>query len=469
MPWGCRMMQLVQVSQVVDGQLIGADTDLCGVTTDTRNSCHNELFIALKGERFDAHDYVESAKQAGASAILVEKNVACDLPKILVKDSHIALQKIAAWWRFQHVIPVVGVTGSVGKTSVKEMLACIFNELGKGLVTKGNFNNEIGVPLTLLNLKASDRYAIVEMGMNHAGEISRLTNITKPTIALINNAGAAHLEGLGTVKAVARAKGEIFEGLNDDGVAIINEDDEYASLWHALVGKKKIITFGVKSNADVTADYDLNVNGIKMRIKTHDNEFSLELSALGQHNVSNALAAVAVATAANIPVNKIQAGLQKYRPTNGRLTVESIGGIDLIDDTYNANPTSMKAAINVLAQYENSILIVGDMAELGDSAERGHRDVGVHAQQNGIGFLYACGDFANITTSCFKREKRAYLHQDELIEKLSLDAFLKQRLLSMAILVKGSRSAKMEKVVERLRFLLTQNESSNFDGEQSKC
>ena len=311
------MMQLSQVSQAVDGQMIGKDVALLGLTTDTRFQCNDQLFVALKGENFDAHDFVAQAEHAGASALLVEHEVDSELPKVIVVDCHQALKDIASWWRAQFVIPVIGVTGSVGKTRVKEMLGCIFSEIGQGVVTQGNLNNEIGMPLTLMKLDKDDRYAIVEMGMNHAGEIDRLTRIAKPTIAVINNAAAAHLEGLGTVEAVAKAKGEIFAGLSDDGVAVINADDTYANLWRELIGERHSWSFGFSESADVRAEYETKQYGLKIKVKAPEQEFKVKLATFGKHNVSNALAAIAVALCANIPAKLIAAGLEKYRPING--------------------------------------------------------------------------------------------------------------------------------------------------------
>lgn len=450
------MMQLGQIAEAVGGQLIGANVIVSGVTTDSRGNCQDELFVALKGERFDAHDFVLQAQHAGAGAALLERTVDGDLPVVLVDDSHQALQALAAWWRAQFVIPMIAVTGSVGKTTVKEMLGSIFSEVGEGLVTKGNLNNEIGLPLTLMRLSSEHQYGIVEMGMNHAGEIERLTNIAKPTIALVNNAAAAHLEGLGTVAAVAKAKGEIFSGLSVDGTAVINADDQYVDVWKDLIGQRNTISFGIRADADVSADFELGQRGLTMQVKARDKEFDVQLATLGKHNVSNALAAIAVATAANISIDLIQAGLRKFRPIDGRLTVNSVAGITIIDDSYNANPASMRAAIEVLAQFDKTILIVGDMAELGDSVEDEHRRLGQIANDHSIDYLYSCGEYAQLVVSDFKGSASAVGTQAELFETLSQQILDQADESNVAILVKGSRAAKMENVVAHISQILKQ-------------
>ncbi|MFT5610653.1 MAG: UDP-N-acetylmuramoyl-tripeptide--D-alanyl-D-alanine ligase [Polaribacter sp.] len=444
------MMQLSQVSVAVNGELLGEDLFIDGAVIDSRADCTGKLFVALDGDNFDGHNFLTQAENNGAVASLIEKPVANKLPQVLVGDSHQALQDLAAWWRAQFVIPVIGITGSVGKTSVKEMLACIFAEIGKGLVTQGNLNNEIGVPLTLMRLEKDDTYAIVEMGMNHAGEISRLSQISKPTVALINNAAAAHLEGLGTIQAVAKAKGEIFEGLSEDGVAVINSDDPHAGLWLELIGRRKVVTFGLQL-ADVSASYKLRTDGLEMSVKTSNESFDLDLPLIGQHNVRNTLAAIAVAVAANIPCKAIIKGLSKYRPIHGRLNVIKSHGITLIDDTYNANPASMRAAIETLAQFPDSTLILGDMGELGEASIQEHLQLGKIAQDQGIGRIYACGEFAQQVVDQFRGVSQSFAKQDQLLVHLSELHFNP----GAAVLVKGSRFTKMENVVEYIQQTLS--------------
>lgn len=439
------MMDLNQVCDAVGGQMIGVDRLLQGVTTDSRQDCTDQLFVALCGDQYDAHDFIDQAEKHGAVAAVVDRDVSSSISQVRVDDTQQALGDLAAWWRAQFAIPVVGITGSVGKTSVKEMLACIFSQVSKGLVTQGNLNNEIGVPLTLLQLTPEDNFAIIEMGMNHAGEIARLTRMVKPSVALINNAAAAHLEGLGSVENVALAKGEIFEGLSQDGISVINADDEYAGLWLELSGKYQTVSFGLENTADVSAQYCLNNRGISMQVRAFDREFEIALPLVGKHNVMNALAAIAVSCAANIPIDKIISGLAEYRPINGRLNLSTVGDITLIDDSYNANPASMQAAIEVLARFDESTLIVGDMGELGTSSEFEHLRLGELATKNGIDQLFAVGAFAEQVISKFDGDAKAFKDQSELLSFLS-----NANQTKTTVLVKGSRAAKMENVVEHL-------------------
>lgn len=456
-------MQLSQITQAVSGRMLGSDVLVQGVSINTRTDCQNRLFVALRGERFDAHDFIDQARDAGAGAALIEevaekKVETSELPSVVVESTHQALKDLAGWWRSQFVLPLIGVTGSVGKTSVKEMLGAIFQEIGTGVVTKGNLNNEIGVPLTLMRLGADDNYAIVEMGMNHAGEISRISRMAKPTIALINNAAAAHLEGLGSIAAVAQAKAEIFEGLAPDGVAIINNDDEFAEQWTQQVGKRRIITFALNNDADVTATYQQVDNKLILSVVGLENNFEVQIATVGEHNVANALAAIATSLAANIPVAKIQAGLQSYQPISGRLDLQSYGPITLIDDTYNANPLSMRAAIKVLASYKNTTLIIGDMAELGAAAEQEHRQLGQVIAESDIDTVLVCGKYADLVLKGCRskgaKQTFAFKSQSKLIE------FTDQHIDGGAVLVKGSRSAQMENVVMVLR----EKFQANFNG-----
>ncbi|MEM7358576.1 MAG: UDP-N-acetylmuramoyl-tripeptide--D-alanyl-D-alanine ligase [Pseudomonadota bacterium] len=443
------MMYLSQIATAVSGQMHGDEVMLSGVSIDSRQSCENSLFVALDGERFDAHEFISQAEQNGAAAVLIEKPVATTLPTVQVADTFVALKQVASWWRAQFVLPVIGVTGSVGKTSVKEMLGAIFSEIGKGLVTHGNLNNEIGVPLTLMRLVEDDLFAIIEMGMNHAGEISRLTQIARPTVALINNAAAAHLEGLGTVAAVAAAKGEIFEGLSEDGVAVINNDDDYAEFWHQLAAPHKVVTFGLK-NADVTADYQLHTDHVDLTVHVNgaasSESLKISLNLVGRHNVMNALAAIAVAYAANIPLEAVANGLANYKPISGRLNITRIGDLTVIDDTYNANPASMRAAIDVLAQFTDTTLILGDMGELGDAADQEHLQLGAVAQDRGIDRVFACGEYAAKSIKNFSGTAISFTDQARLLNYLA-----DHPVSSGTVLVKGSRSAKMENVVELIK------------------
>lgn len=445
------MMQLSQVCDAVGGVMLGDDCEFHNVSINTRDDCTGRLFVALKGDNFDAHDFVAQAANAGAAALMIERAVESDLPTIQVASTHRSLLDLAAWWRAQFAIPVVAITGSAGKTTVKEMTAAIFSAYGEGVATIGNLNNQIGVPLTLMRLKAEDRYAIVEMGMNHAGEIAVLSSVARPTVALITNAGAAHLEGLGTVAAVARAKGEIFDGLADDGVAVINADDAYAEQWRATAEGRKVVTFGLVNSADISATYQMVDGGLHLAVTTPGEGFSVQLKTVGEHNVRNALAAISLAWVSNIPLDVIQRGLADYRAPKGRLAIHYVGGRTLIDDTYNANPVSMAAAVDVLSDFEQTTLIVGDMAELGASTVQAHQDLGALAANAQIDHLLACGEFADYVVQGFGPSGLAFDSQSALL------AHLQNSVPVGAVLVKGSRSARMEQVVGELETLFENN------------
>ncbi len=443
------MMSLMQVSQAVEGSIkTGSMPDVLmhDVAINTRADCDGRLFVALKGENFDAHDFVAQAEANGAAALMVEREVQSQLPTVEVASTHKALTALAAWWRQQFAVPVLAITGSVGKTTVKEMLGSIMAELGQGVVTNGNLNNEIGVPLTLMRLATHDRYAVVEMGMNHAGEIERLSQLACPTVATVNNAAAAHLEGLGTIEAVAHAKGEIFSGLASDGVAVINQDDPYAELWKELAADRKVITFGLNTEADVTATYKQKTGYLKLAVVAKGKKTKVHLNSVGEHNVVNALSAIATALAANVPLPTIARGLENYVPVKGRLNSIQLSNCVLFDDTYNANPASMQAAIRVLSGYENNTLIVGDMAELGDSCEQEHQALGEFALKHGIDKVLACGEFAELVAAGFGEHGEAFESQSALLSRLE-----QHPISAAAVLVKGSRSAKMEVVVEALK------------------
>lgn len=461
------MMQLQTISNAIGATLLfkskedGSEQDnnvlIKGVTTDSRTACTGQLFVALKGERFDAHDYVAQAEKNGATAALLERQIKTELPVLLVENSLQSLGKTAKWWRHQFEIPVIGITGSVGKTTVKEMLGSIFAQTGKGVVTQGNLNNEIGVPLTLTRLQKDDLYAIVEMGMSNAGEISRLTDMVQPNVALINNAAAAHLEELGTLQAVAKAKGEIFEGLAKKGTAVINADDEFADYWKKLVGDKKIISFGLHKPSDVTAGYQLVEQGSIIQLVFQQQEIEINLPLMGKHNVSNALAAASVALAAGLSLQQIRDGLQDCNNAKGRLQRSLINGVTVIDDTYNANPASMRAAIDVLAAANGvrKVLIVGDMGELGATSESAHIEVGEYAKHSGIDELYACGELSQLIAQGFGKQAYWFDNKQDLLNEL------KNKLTSdWYVLVKASRFAAMEEVVDGIHKILTTNNFS---------
>ncbi|MFZ1343124.1 UDP-N-acetylmuramoyl-tripeptide--D-alanyl-D-alanine ligase [Thiothrix eikelboomii] len=410
---------------------------------DSRAVQAGDLFLALKGERFDAHEFVPQVV-GKASAALVTRPVAAPIPQVIVPDVSLALGQLAKHWRQQFTQPVIGLTGSNGKTTLKEMLTAILSQQGQTLATVGNLNNELGVPLTLLRLRAEDQFAVIEMGANHFGEIDYLTHLVLPKVAILNNAGAAHLEGFGDLAGVARAKGEIFAGLAADGVAVINADDAYAAYWHDLNKHRRLLSFGFASDADLRGELSLDQ---QLVIHYGADSVRVHLKLLGKHNQLNALAAAAGASALGLPLTVIQQGLESLQPVKGRLNPKQgqHGGL-VIDDTYNANPSSTAAAVAVLAEQQGrKILILGDMAELGATGEQLHFEIGQIAKAAKIDEIYTLGRLSAAASQAFG--EGAYAFQD----LADLLAALRPNLtLDTQILVKGSRSARMERVVEAL-------------------
>jgi len=445
------MMKLSTAALATQGQHIGEDISFSHVGTDSRSIQPNQLFIALKGENFDGHHFAKSALEQGAAAVMISTAMPDLSPHVRVVDTKLSLGKLAAYWRSKINIPLVAITGSNGKTTVKEMLASILKAATNNdhavLATQGNLNNDIGMPLTLLKLNKEHQYAVIEMGMNHMGEISYLTKLAQPNIALVNNAGTAHIGELGSVEAIAYAKGEIFEGLAADGTAIINADDDFAPLWKSLIGDKKIISFGLEKTADIHAHYQMNDSFTNLSITTPNGNFSLELRAAGLHNVRNALAATAAATALNIPILQIGIGLSQFAGVNGRLQQKvGLNGALVIDDTYNANPSSMKAAIDVLALRSGTkIMVMGDMGELGDEASNMHADIGKYAKQATIAQFYTLGDLSIKAAETFGEGASYYADIQALV-----DALKPNLTNDTTVLVKGSRFMAMERVVNAI-------------------
>jgi UDP-N-acetylmuramoyl-tripeptide--D-alanyl-D-alanine ligase len=448
-------MTLSQAAQAIGGRLIGRDATFDGVSTDSRKIPPQALFVALKGERFDGHDFVAQSLEQGAAAALVdaswvESTATAAQPLIAVDDTRLAFGRLAAYWRSRFAIPVAAVTGSNGKTTVKEMLASILRAASGNeavLATEGNLNNDIGLPLTLFKLGPQHRYAVIEMGMNHPGEIAYLTRLAKPSVALVNNAQPAHLEGLGSVEAVARAKGEIFEGLDANGIAAINTDDAFAGLWTSLAAPHNIKTFGLDNPADVSADYQLEAESSVVTLRTPQGAIAVQLPVPGLHNVRNAVAATTAALAMGIAPEHIAAGLNQFGGVKGRLQRKAgCCGSTVIDDTYNANPASMRAAIQVLAKVSGKkIFVMGDMGELGSDAPRLHTEIGEAAKTAGIDRLYALGELTQNAVGAFGAAAQRFDSVETLWEELKgeLDA-------NATVLVKGSRFMRMERVVEKL-------------------
>ncbi|MDO8465473.1 MAG: UDP-N-acetylmuramoyl-tripeptide--D-alanyl-D-alanine ligase [Gallionella sp.] len=464
---GNGMMLLSQAAQALGARLIGADVRFAAVSSDSRKIQSGDLFIALRGEHFDGYEFVAKSAQDGAVAALINADsyaahpplASSPYPPVLVvEDTRIAMGQLAAYWRKQFDIPLVAITGSNGKTTVKEMLAGILRAAAGSdnavLSTQGNFNNDIGMPLTLLQLNAQHRYAVIEMGMNHPGEIDYLTHIACPDVGLITNASGAHLAGLGSVEAVAQAKGEIFAGLKSHGAAVINADDDYASLWRKLAGSHTLLEFGLDgmtrcAQADVSGQWQPQGTGLHLDVQTPSGNFSADLQVPGAHNARNALAATAAAVALNVPLEIVAVGLERFGGVAGRLQRKAArNGAVLIDDTYNANPASMRAAIGVLAQSNaekpgaKRVLVIGDMGELGDNAAALHAEIGAEACRAGIEKLYALGALSVNVVRGFGSGARHFERIEDLQEVLEdeLDA-------DTTVLVKGSRFMKMERVV----------------------
>jgi UDP-N-acetylmuramoyl-tripeptide--D-alanyl-D-alanine ligase len=449
-------MRLAEAAQLAGGTLSGADGPCTSVDSDTRTLAAGALFVALRGARYDGHDFLSLASERGAAGALVERGRVpqAPLPRIEVADTRLALGRLGAGWRLRCAHPVIGLTGSNGKTTVKEMLAAILRAeaalhglpASAVLATRGNRNNDIGVPLTLLELRPPQhRYAVVEMGMNHAGEIARLTRMVRPDVALITNAGSAHIENLGSRDAIAAAKGEIFEGLGACGSAVLNADDPYLGTWRRLLGGRPLSLFGLDAAADVTASVDAEPDGSRLRLRTPRGEVECRLRVPGLHNVHNALAAAAAALAVGAGTAALATGLGGYTGIPGRLQRRAgLGGALLIDDSYNANPDSARAAIAVLAaQPGHRILVLGDMAELGEGAPALHAEIGACARAAGVDALYTLGPLAAAAAAGFGPGARHCATLDELVASVAprLDS-------SCTVLVKGSRSSRMERAAD---------------------
>ncbi|ADE12948.1 UDP-N-acetylmuramoyl-tripeptide--D-alanyl-D-alanine ligase [Sideroxydans lithotrophicus] len=467
------MMMLSQAVNALHARMDGADVRFSAVSTDTRTIQQGDLFIALKGENFDGARFVAQAAMAGAVAAVVNRDAGLrtqdsGVPLLFVEDTRLALGELAAYWRAQFDIPLVAITGSNGKTTVKEMLSAILRQKIKDdsydrslaprervgecddadrfvLATKGNFNNDIGMPLTLLRLRANHRYAVIEMGMNHPNEIDYLTRIACPDVALVNNATGAHLQGLGTVEGVARAKGEIFAGLKDDGTAVINADDAHAALWRSLAGKHRVLDFSLEHPANIQGKWVVQGYGGELLVRTPAGEMRIVLQVPGEHNARNALAAATAALALQIPSATIVTGLQGFGGVAGRLQrKQAKNGATLIDDTYNANPASMHAALEVLAQAKGKrIFVLGDMGELGEDAAQFHREIGISARELGIERLFALGTLSAEAVREFGAGALHFASVEEL--NAALDAELDAQTTA---LIKGSRFMKMERVVQ---------------------
>lgn len=453
------MMGMQEAARAMGGELLGNGQLFERVTTDSRQLSAGDLFFALKGDRFDGHSFAAEAITRGAAGIVVSEPIVTNGAQIVVANTRLALGTLAAHWRSRFDnIPVLAVTGSNGKTTVKQMLAAIYAALGPGVATQGNFNNDIGVPLTLLRLRDGDRWAVIEMGANHVGEIAYLTGLARPDVALVNNAAPAHLEGFGSLADVVRAKSEIYSGLRQGGIAIVNADDAHASVFIKNAAPHRVCTFGMRHAASVSADpttvhyrFDADACEIRFELCIDDQKTQVAMPLLGRHNVMNALAASAAAHAAGIPLPAIAAGLSHVRSVEGRLQLKhGIAGLRIIDDSYNANPGSVGAAIEVLAAAQGArILVLGDMAELGEDAVQLHRQVGEAARAAHIDALYATGELSRHSVAAFGETSWHFANRSALITALRQD-LRAGRYDSAVALVKGSRSSRMDEVVEGL-------------------
>ncbi len=484
-------MTLSEIAACVQGKLIGEDVVVSSVSIDTRGIKPGQLYVAIKGRNFDGNEFVDKAEHGGASAAIVHKGATVTIPHIVVDDTHLALAELAGAWRKKATVSVgrmgslpmatlltsmdrgnaddcreqsrspslavVGITGSNGKTTVKEMVAAILSVNGNTLFTQGNLNNDIGVPLTLLRLNEQHRYAVIEMGANHPGEIEYTSKYVQADVAIISNVGPAHIEGFGSIDGVAKAKGEIIQTLKQDGVAVLNHDDIYFDYWKSVAGTRKVISFGLDRSAPVTARF------VKTEIIDHEfatafdlvtvaGELRVKLKLAGRHNVVNALAATAACLALDIDLQQIKQGLESVKPVTGRLQplVSRLGNI-VIDDTYNANSASLKAGLDVLASCAGEHwLVLGAFGELGPDSPKIHEEMGRLIKLNGVVRLLAIGSDARHTVKAFGKGADFFDSQNDLIEVLNRE--LKG---DETILIKGSRAQHMENVaaalVERFR------------------
>ncbi len=445
-------MSLAEAARAVHGRLVGDDARFGGVSTDSRSIARGELFVAIRGERFDGHAFLQAARERGAAGALVDGGDAAGtaLPLIVADDTRRALGRLGRHWRARFAPVLIAITGSNGKTTTKEMLAAILRaHAGEAavLATRGNLNTDIGVPMTLLGMRRAHAWCAIELGMNHPGEIATLAEIARPTIALVNNAQREHLEFMRTVEAVAAENAAVFDALPADGVAVINADDPQAEFFRAAAGSRRFVQFGLEAPAEVSGGYALKPLASEITVRLPAGECGATLAIPGLHNVRNALAAAACAFAAGVPPEAIGRGLSAFRPCAGRLQVlRAPGGATVIDDSYNANPDSVRAAIDVLAAAAGrTVLVLGDMGEVGDQGADFHLEVGRYAAARGIGTLYALGELTAHAVAGFGQGARHFASIEDLLAALQPQAGG-----GATLLVKGSRFMRMERVVAAL-------------------
>ncbi len=439
---------LALAANCMDGVLCGDDRPFDGISTDTRSIGDGELFFALQGPNFDGHDYVSKALANGAAGAVVSRIVADDIAQITVDDAKLALGRFGAAWRNSTSARVIGITGSNGKTTLKELVAACLGSQAPTLATHGNLNNDIGMPLMLARINDEHEYAVFEMGANHAGEIAYLASLANPDVVVITNAAAAHLEGFGSVEGVAHAKGEILQIDERPSFAVLNADDDYYEYWLSLVDDVSTLSFGFSPTADVRADeIETSATGSRFNLQLPDTSLPISLPLPGIHNVRNACAAAAVATVLDIGGDDIKAALEAIVPVAGRLqALAGKNGCTLFDDSYNANPKSALAAAEFLASLDGEAwLVLGDMKELGEDAEELHREVGASARASGVDRLFALGDLSQRCVDGFGSGAKWYTNIDALISDVG------QAGAAVNVLVKGSRSMRMERVVDAMR------------------
>jgi len=446
------MMDLIAATKAMSGALSGDNVAFSGVSTDSRKIVSGELFVALRGVNFNGHEFVGVAKENGAAAAVVDVEAVeglkeAGLPLVVVADTRLALGALAAYWRSRFTLPLIAVTGSNGKTTSKEMLASIMKAAfgDTVLATQGNLNNDIGLPLTLLKLNETHRAAIIEMGMNHPGEIAYLTRIARPTVALVTNAQRAHLAGMGSVETIATEKGSVFMGLAKLGVAVFSADDPWADLWRAQSAKRSAMTFSFERAADVEGRYLARGLENHLTITVQDEQVEVALSLPGAHNARNALGAATAALAAGVSLTAVRDGLSAFRGIKGRLQRRSgLNGSTLLDDTYNANPDSVRAGIDVLAAtVGKKILVLGDMGEIGDMTGQFHDEIGGYAKSQGVDLMLALGDASALALHNFGTGGRHFKKIEDLIDVLSSELTPET-----TALIKGSRFMRMERVAD---------------------
>lgn len=442
---------LSQLAQIAHGELTGGDISIDAVTTDTRHLTPGCLFVALAGERFDGHNFATDAVKGGASALLVSRRLDLNVPQVVVDDTRLAFGQMAAWVRQQVPTKIVALTGSSGKTSVKEMTAAILRRCGNTLYTAGNLNNDIGVPMTLLRLTPEHEYAVIELGANHRGEIAWTVSLTHPEAALVNNLAAAHLEGFGSLAGVAQAKGEIFTGLTANGIAIINADNNDLDRWQSVIGLRQIWRFSAtRSDVEFCArKVAVSAEGSRFALITPRGQVDVLLPLPGRHNIANALAASALALAAGAPLSAIKEGLAELKAVPGRLFPIALNQNQLLlDDSYNANVGSMSAAVHVLAEMPGfRVMVVGDMGELGEQAEACHRQVGDVARKAGLDKVLSVGVWSQALSEVSGVGEH-FSDKSQVVARLR--ALLAKHQV-VTVLVKGSRSAAMEEIVHALQ------------------